>query len=134
MIKPSTKQVAGSLKRYANGYISLKKIRQKIHGESKMKEIKIKIPDQIYKKFKEAVVDNESNLTAELVHFMKQYGDDEMWEMSDGVNTAYFDNLFVGLETMLFHAQKHKKEEGWVKIRSVKVGAAARNHKRSDPQ
>lgn len=77
------------------------------------------VPDQIWKEFEQAVAENNSDVTAEIVQFMKQYGSGKMWEMASGVNVARFDNLFVGLETMLFHAQKHKKEEGWIKIRKV---------------
>ena len=74
----------------------------------------IKVPDQIYKKFKEAVAENDSNITAEVVHFMEQYGSGEMWEIASGVNVARFDNIFVGLDTILFQAK-----EGTVKIRKV---------------
>ena len=73
-----------------------------------------------YRRFKVACDENDITIRGAILRFIEQYGSEEMWEMSDGENTAVFDNLFIGLDSMLFHAEGHGKSDGWVKIRRVK--------------
>jgi len=81
-----------------------------------MKSTTIKnIDPEIFRKFKVACAENDIDMRSAILGFMDQFGSDQMYEISDGVNTAHFDNLFIGLDTMLqFHA-----EGRWIKIRKV---------------
>lgn len=78
------------------------------------------INPELFKDFKVACAENDTDMRQALLWFMKEYGAGDMYEISDGVNTASFDNLFVGLDAMLFHAEGHKKGGGKITIRKMK--------------
>lgn len=69
------------------------------------------IPPEIFRRFKSACAEQDRDMRSVLIRFMELYGSGDLWEISDGVNTATFDNLFEGIEAMLFHAEGHGKNQ-----------------------
>ena len=74
----------------------------------------------VFRRFKVVCAANDTDMRQAVLRFMAQYGAGDMWEISDGVNTATFDNIFAGLETMLFQTEGHQKGGGKITIRRMK--------------